>query len=350
MNPTYDITKTYEWNYENGPIFLDKIPKRKPGKKIKLFDFEINSPLGVPAGPLLNSNWVKLYAELGFDIPIYKTVRTEYRAVHPAPNCVFVDTHGQLKAQQINTKLTKLENDPKSFEDITITNSFGVPSKEPKHWQADIEKANSYMGDGQIMIVSANGTPREGEDIAKDYARCAVMAKEAGAKIIEINYSCPNLVSKEGSIFTDPEVSSKISKQVKKELGNTPLIIKMGYFKDKALLAEVVKANAKYVDGIAGINTITMQVYNKKGEQALPGEGRLKSGLCGGGILDLSQEFTTDLAKLRKENNYDFIICGVGGITKPEDFDKRLAAGADIVMSATGAMWNPLLAMDWHNR
>lgn len=350
MNPTYDINETYEWNYDNGPIFTGDVPKRKPGKKIKLFDFEVNSPLGVPAGPLLNSNWVKLYAELGFDIPVYKTVRTEFRQVHPLPNCVYVDTGGQLKADQINTKLVKLDQDPETCQDITITNSFGVPSKVPLDWQADIEKANSYMSEGQVMIVSANGTPHEGEDIAEDYARCAVMAKDAGAKIIEINYSCPNLVSKEGSIFADPEVSAYISKTVKKALGNTPLIIKLGYFSDKVLMSEVIKSNAKYVDGIAGINTITMQVYDKEGNQALPGEGRLKSGLCGAGILDLSQEFTMDLVRLRKNNNYDFIICGVGGITRLEDFDARLDAGADIVMSATGAMWDPLLAMNWHNR
>jgi dihydroorotate dehydrogenase len=37
---------------------------------------------------------------------------------------------------------------------------------------------------------------------------------------------------------------------------------------------------------------------------------------------------------------------GVGGVTVPEDFEEYRAAGADIVMSATGAMWNPYLAKE----
>ena len=34
------------------------------------------------------------------------------------------------------------------------------------------------------------------------------------------------------------------------------------------------------------------------------------------------------------------------GATQKEDFQEYRAAGADIVMSATGAMWNPYLAQE----
>ena len=37
---------------------------------------------------------------------------------------------------------------------------------------------------------------------------------------------------------------------------------------------------------------------------------------------------------------------GVGGVTTPADYFEYRAAGADMVMSATGAMWNPHLAID----
>jgi dihydroorotate dehydrogenase len=42
--------------------------------------------------------------------------------------------------------------------------------------------------------------------------------------------------------------------------------------------------------------------------------------------------------------NYTYTIIGVGGVSSPEDFQEYRKAGADIVMSATGAMWNPYLA------
>ena len=53
---------------------------------------------------------------------------------------------------------------------------------------------------------------------------------------------------------------------------------------------------------------------------------------------------TERLAKLREELGMKFAIVGVGGVSSVEDFKKYRAAGADAVMSATGAMWNPLLA------
>ena len=353
MNYTYDITKSYDWNYENGPVFTGEKPQRPPirkEEKINLFGFQINSPLGVPAGPLLNSNWIKLYAELGWDIPVYKTVRSITYQCHPAPNCTYVDIDRQLTPTDTGGEVVTASKDPVSIEDITITNSFGMPSKEPKIWMADVEKTNSYMQEGQVMVVSVVGTPGVGDSLVEDYVRVASMAKEAGAKIIEANYSCPNVCSGEGSIFTDPELSAEISQKIRTAIGNTPFMIKMGNCPTVQILEEVIKANAPYIDGVAGINTVAMKVYNTNGKQALPGEGRLTSGLCGAAIHDVSMDFVRNVKIIRDKHKPDLVICGVGGIMKAEDFDERLEAGADIVMSATGAMWDPMLAMKHHSK
>ena len=100
------------------------------------------------------------------------------------------------------------------------------------------------------------------------------------------------------------------------------------------------------MQGISGINTISMAVRDREGNQALPGKGRLTSGLCGHAIRDLSREFIRDLSKIRDNEKYDFVICGVGGITQKEDFAGHFNAGCDIAMAATGAMWNPFLARE----
>ena len=42
----------------------------------------------------------------------------------------------------------------------------------------------------------------------------------------------------------------------------------------------------------------------------------------------------------------NYSIIGVGGVTVPSDFKEYREAGADLVMSATAAMWNPYLARD----
>jgi dihydroorotate dehydrogenase (NAD+) catalytic subunit len=347
MIPTYNIHKSYDENYNNGPDFSGEMPKSIKNKPIKLWGHVINSPLGIPAGPLLNAEYINLYAKLGFDLPIYKTVRTIQRDSHPKPNCLLVDRENALLESDIGSQIYSAKEQDTDKKSISITNSFGIPSKPIEIWQSDIEKANNTMDKNQLMIVSCVGTPLPERNIIEDYVLCATLAVEAGAKAIELNLSCPNVTSKEGSIYQDKELSSIISKAVKNAIKDTPLMIKIGYISDLDLLGEIIKANAPYVDSIAAINTISMQAINQFGQQALPGKGRLNSGICGKIIKDIGLQMTKNLYTIKQKNNYDYTICGVGGITSPSDFDDYLNAGANIVMSATGAMWNPYLALEW---
>ncbi len=347
----YDVNKSYEENYAHGPFFEGNVPERtlNEKQKIKLWDFELNSPIGIPAGPLLNSNWIKFYADMGFDIPVYKTVRSTNQPCHPAPNCVYVDPENQIALGTKPDLITTSQ--PKNLENLTITNSLGVPSKEPKEWMEDVEIANKSLKDGQVMILSFMGTNgAEGRELIEDYAYTASMAKEAGGKILETNYSCPNLCGgREGAIYQDPETSSAISKAIREAIGpNVPFMIKIGNLPYPQLKA-VVEANLPYVDGIAGINTMPGNVRKPDGEQALPGKGRLSSGICGAKIKEVSQNFVENMAKIKTELNGDFAICGVGGIMSAEDFQERLNSGADIAMSATAIMWDPFLAERYHN-
>ncbi|MGL6260284.1 hypothetical protein [Vibrio sp. WXL210] len=154
----YDILKTYEDNYHNGPFFEGKMPARPAVTQThKVFNYEVNSRLGVPAGPLLNSHWCDVYAQLGFDIPVYKTVRSLERTCHPAPNCIFLDTDKQFNNHDINAEIPPGSR-PSLDERITITNSFGVQSLALSVWMKDIEEGNLKMGKNQLMVVSVNGT------------------------------------------------------------------------------------------------------------------------------------------------------------------------------------------------
>ena len=56
------------------------------------------------------------------------------------------------------------------------------------------------------------------------------------------------------------------------------------------------------------------------------------------------------LKKLREEFGYPYTIIGVGGVMNANDFFEYKKAGANVVMSATGAMWNPYLAKDIKER
>ncbi|MDO8270240.1 MAG: diguanylate cyclase, partial [Candidatus Levybacteria bacterium] len=102
----------------------------------------------------------------------------------------------------------------------------------------------------------------------------------------------------------------------------------------------------KYADGISAINTLQAEIVDKKGEQALPGKNRGRSGVCGATIKWAGIEMVKKLKAIKDDNNYNYSIEGVGGVTTPQDYLDYRNAGANSVMSATGAMWNPHLAQE----
>jgi hypothetical protein len=53
--------------------------------------FVVATPIGVPAGPLLNARWIEVAAKLGFDVLTYKTIRSVEFSGHPVPNMIYVD-------------------------------------------------------------------------------------------------------------------------------------------------------------------------------------------------------------------------------------------------------------------
>jgi dihydroorotate dehydrogenase len=124
------------------------------------------------------------------------------------------------------------------------------------------------------------------------------------------------------------------------------LSVKIGYFQDDVALAHFVENIQNYVQGIASVNTIPAEVVDENGNQALPGPNRLKSGICGAGIKWAGLEMTRRLHALRKSHGYSYIIESMGGVMNPDDYQEYKKAGADVVMSATGAMWDPYLAQE----
>lgn len=341
--PAYDIGRSYEENYREGPFIKEKAPVRQITRKERFLGFEVNSRLGIPAGPLLNARWILAYAALGFDLLVYKTVRTRETPSHPNPNCMFLGIEDQIREDDFTKPLVATMEAPSDLSRVSITNSFGMPSRAPEVWQADIQKAKEGLSAGQVLIVSVVGTPGE-KGLELDYVKGAVLAVEAGAPIIEINLSCPNVVTGEGSLYTDPDLSSAVSRAVKRAIGAVPLMIKIGYIPDPRRLAEVVAANAPFIEAIAGVNTLSFEVVAPDGRQALPGEGRLRAGVCGAAIRQCAMAQAARIVDLKRKEYYDYEVVGVGGIMTPEHIRDYLELGVDAVMSATGAMWDPLLA------
>jgi dihydroorotate dehydrogenase len=348
--PFYDPEKSYEENLKQGPFgaFADGeiCATSDVAHKYDFLGFKVNSPFGIPAGPLINGKFVKGALDKGFDIVTYKTVRSMEYPCHSWPNVVSIKINGDLTLEKMKEGVL-IDKDNKDIPEL-ITNSFGVPSLKPEFWQKDVAEAVAYARPRQIVVGSFQGTKKSGqsgEEYINDYRVTAKLLKDTGVKVIEVNFSCPN----EGTnnlLCYDTERSVIIAKAIKEVIGEIPLIIKIAYFSDDESLKNFVKEIGNLVQGIASINTMPAKVLDENGEQALPGEGRLVSGLCGHAVKWAGIEMTERLKKLREEFGYNFIIIGVGGVCTPEDFLEYRNAGADIVMSATGAMWNPYLARE----
>ena len=345
--PIYDIHKTYLENVAQGPFFKGQIPKRQFPPKEKWIDFlgySVASRIGVPAGPLLTSRWVDLAAKLWFDLPIYKTIRSSEHPSHPLPNMVYVDTKDMTSTQ------AQLAHTPSPrLEELAVTNSFGMPSKSPEFLLEDIPRANACLQEGQVMIVSIVGSNRSHCTFLEDFVEAARLAKNAGAKIIEANFSCPNVGKSEGCLYMSPSAVAEIGSALVKAIAPIPSIIKVGTFGSEEQLREVLLAAARAgIRAISGINTVSMTVVDALGNPAL-GPTRLTSGICGGPIRETALNFVENAARINKEEKLGLTLIGVGGITIPEHFDQFFNAGANIAMSATGMMWDPYLAARYHN-
>lgn len=355
MKPAfYDPTISYEDNYEKGPPiqFQNLTPaKQVITKKHRFLGFDVNLPFGIPPGPLLNSSYMKAAFEWGFDVSTYKTVRANSFPCHPFPNVLYVKTDGELHPDQ-TPQLIASQTTNKSKEDFSITNSFGVPSKVPHEWQSDVKKALTYVKEGQLMILSFMGTVKENqtqEDFIRDFAEAARLANLTGAKVLEANLSCPN-IGNEGLVCYNLEATAKVCKAMRKEIGNTPLILKVGYYKEDKDIERLAEITKEYANAIAAINTLQVEVVDEQGNQALPGKMRLRSGVCGASIKWAGLEMTKRLSAIRDSGNYSFEIIGIGGVMTPGDYFDYRNAGADLVQSATGSMWNPYLAHEISKR
>lgn len=355
--PFYEPTKTFDENVDKGPFGALKDTKpKKTGALPKYFflGYKINFPFGIAAGSLPTSKHIKAAFDMGFDIATYKTQRTVPVKANQFPNVIPIDVKDKVTLKAAEKGLTMRDSFNEDYKQLTITNSFGNPSRGPEIWVEEVKKALSYELQGQLLIVSVCGTIKKDqtqEEYYQDFADAAGLAANTGVKAIELNLSCPN-VANEGVICYTYDAVMSIVKKTRKSVGKTKIILKFGYFtpKQQKLLEKIIAGTSPLIDAISIINTIPAIIYKNDGTQALPGEGRLRSGLCGAGIKWAGIDMVKRLSKLKGRKNYSFEIIGVGGVMTPKDYEDYNKAGADVVMSVTGSMWNPYLAQEIKNK
>lgn len=334
----YDLCQTYQWNYDNAPEPVDCEQPAVPGHW-SFCGLPVSSPLGIPAGPLLNGKWVLYYASLGFDVLTYKTVRSTPRECYPLPNLQPVKTTALHGGEEYVSTSKTMQG--------SWAVSFGMPSASPDVWRKDIEQTRKKLADDQILSVSVVGTLQPDwsiEDLADDYALCAQWAVESGADCIETNFSCPNVCTRDGQLYQEPESAALVAHRVKEKIGSVPYLIKIGHVPQKEQARELLEAVQPFVSGIVMTNSVATTVFNQRGNPLFGGEPR---GICGLATKQASLTQLKMFAELIQESHSGkphphLIACG--GISSASDVKMFLAAGAQATHLATAAMCDPLIA------
>jgi dihydroorotate dehydrogenase len=341
MLPRYDIRRTYDWNYDHAPPPATVDVPPVPGR----WDYcglPVGSPLGIAAGPLLNGRWILYYASLGFDVLTYKTVRSTARACYPVPNL-----------QPVRASEVGGDGPPLPASDAIAGSwavSFGMPSRPPEVWRADVEATRKQLPRGKVLAVSVVASPQPDwtpEQLAEDYARCARWAVESGADCVEANFSCPNVASCDGQLYQNPALAALVAEALRGAAGQSPLLIKVGHVTDESLAAGLVEALEPFVEGLVMVNTVAARVAGPDGRLLFDGA---KRGIAGEAIRVACLEQVRLFARVIRERGSRLRLVGVGGIATADDVGEHLRAGADAVQLATAAMLDPTVGIDIRRR
>jgi dihydroorotate dehydrogenase len=331
--PRYDRSQTYRWNYDHAPADLPVVDVPPVAGEWTFCGRPVRSPLGIAAGPLLNGRWLLYYAALGFDVLTYKTTRSQARDCYPLPN---------LQPVASEPMTGPARGMPAADEMLgSWAVSFGMPSKAPEDWRADVAWTRSRLPPEKLLSVSVVATPQPEwslDELADDFARCARWAIESGADAVETNFSCPNVSSRDGQLYQQPRAAGVVAQRVREAIGTAPYLIKIGFVRDAALAGQIIDTLGPFADGLSMTNCISATVVGAAGQPLFGGEPR---GIGGDAIRSASVAQVALFADLIRERAQNLRLVGVGGISLAQHVREYLAAGAESVHLASAIMVDP---------
>ena len=334
----YRVDRSYAWNYGHAPK-LPRVRRLPAAPGGQLFDYPLNSALGIAAGPLLNSKWIEAYARVGFDILTYATVRSGFVPALALPNIRAVENREQAA---VATRRSGLNGA------LTLAVSMGVPSMEPDVWRKDVRRAKERIGRGQVLIVSVLGSVPAGGDLealVADYAACARWAAEAGADVVEVQLAWRDpFADQPQAIYENLPLSAQILHRVRTSV-MVPVVAKLGAFRTPRLLHDTATRLAAWAGGFTLVNGFQRRVVDETGNAAFEGAGRDRADVVGADTYPAASRQIAELLAWRKAGCWDRAVLAVGGITTAERAHEVLREGADAALVATAALYQPLFAV-----
>lgn len=197
---------------------------------------------------------------------------------------------------------------------------------------ADLKRLKKEFPD-KVLIASIMGSNEE------DWETLAKLVTEAGADMIELNFSCPQMTSHAmgSDVGTNPELCKKYCEAVRRST-KLPFMAKMT--PNITDMCEPAIASIEGgADGIAAINTIKSIInVDLKYKTALPiinGKSSI-SGYSGKAVKPIALRFIQQMKTNPKLKNVE--ISGIGGIETWEDAAEFILLGAKTLQVTTAIM------------
>lgn len=239
-------------------------------------------------------------------------------------------TIGFLKPKEVSPRFDVLNKESTPF--IGFKNLEQISDHDLSENLKDLKRLKEDFPT-KVIVASIMGQNEE------EWTELARLVSEAGADIIECNFSCPQMCGKGlgSDVGQDPELVARYTAAVKRGT-HLPVLAKMtpniGHMEIPAIAA--VDAGA---EGIAAINTVKsitgLSLDCKKPRMDVSGESAV-SGYSGKAVKPIALRFISDMKHNARLRNTP--ISGMGGIETWHDAAEFMALGCGCVQVTTAVM------------
>ena len=277
---------------------------KKP--ELETFSFagmNFRNRLGTAAGLDKNGDYIDCLGELGFGF-------LEVGTVTP------IEQYGNSKPRVF-----------RNFQDESIINRLGFNNKGVDHLLKNL-KSRSFKG---IVGVNVGANKKsKGEQRVKDYLYCIEKVYKY-ADYITVNISSPNTPNLRDLHNMDnlSDLVLSIEDKVKELNIDIPFFLKISPDETNDSIDNIIKTvESSFFEGIIATNT-TIDKTNLSNKKF----NNIDGGLSGRPLMDRSTE---TIKAIKSKSDKEIPVIGVGGVMNAADFNKKIAAGSELVQIYTG--------------
>ncbi len=261
----------------------------------QIADLHLHNPTILAAGILgLTTATLQEAIKQGAGAVVTKSISLKPHQGYPNPTLVQLDNH-------------------------TLLNAMGLPNPGAQYFAKEIKELKRKPLNAPVIASVFGYTPNE-------YAQTAQTLTKAGADAIELNISCPHVKKTGSEIGQNPNLVTKVVKQVKNTT-KKPVIVKLT--PNVADITEIAKATVNAgADAITATNTIRAMAIDIETHQ--PILANKTGGLSGQAIKPIAVRCVYEIHEA-----VNVPIIGCGGITTWQDAVEFILAGASAVQIGT---------------